>query len=79
MSKIAIKKAKGGFVVNVIAANGEKLSTSEVLKTKQSAIKNVKAQARAFGARKVTSVICGKILPVRINQKTLCKNVITLN
>lgn len=68
MTNITIKKAKGGVVVSVIAKNGQKLSTSEVLKTKQSAIKNIMAQARAFGVKQVWVETWGCLICV--NAKT---------
>jgi uncharacterized protein YegP (UPF0339 family) len=48
---IHINKSRktGQFIVTVVAENGEKLSSSELLKTRQSAIKNIRAQIIQFG------------------------------
>ena len=44
MVHIVKSKKTGQFMVIVTGRNGEKLSTSELLNTKQSAFKNVRAQ-----------------------------------
>lgn len=59
---LLIKKTKTGFRVQVIAANSEILLTSEVLKTKQSCYKNIKATAKNFSSPGLVSVVvndCG--------------------
>ncbi len=45
---IQIKKATGGYTVAVVASNNEILSSSEVLKTKQAAYKNIIAQSAIY-------------------------------
>ncbi len=46
MIHIVKSKKTGQFMVIVTGNNNEKLSTSELLKTKQSAIKNIRAQLK---------------------------------
>jgi uncharacterized protein YegP (UPF0339 family) len=41
---VHLKKAKGGYMIVTIAKNGEILSTSEIIKTKQDAINNFLSQ-----------------------------------
>jgi hypothetical protein len=45
---VHIVKTKTGFMVVTVAKNGEPLSTSEVLSSKQKCWTNVKAQIKAF-------------------------------
>lgn len=49
MVHISKSKKTGQFIVTVVANNGEKLNSSELLKTKQSAWKNIRSQMRQFG------------------------------
>ncbi len=44
-----IKTKSGKFRVKYIAANGEMLAHSELLNSKQSANKNIKAMGKLFG------------------------------
>ena len=52
MVTIVKSKKTNQFMVVVTGGNGEKLSTSELLKTKQSAWKNIYAMAENFNANK---------------------------
>lgn len=45
---IKIQKSRFGFWVQYIAKNGEILANSEMFKSKQSAMKNIKAVAGVF-------------------------------
>lgn len=52
---IHILKSRSGYRVRYIGRNNEILSVSEVLKTKQSAWKNVRAMMKVFDAK--TSIV----------------------
>jgi len=56
-ANVIIKKAKGGYRVYVTGSNNEILSTSEVLKTKANAFKNIGAQQKAFDSTSATVVL----------------------
>lgn len=48
---IHITKAKGGFMVVMLASNKKVLSTSEIFKTRDAAHKNIAAQISVVGDR----------------------------
>lgn len=48
MVHISKSKKTGQFIVSVIGKNGEKLSSSELLRTRQSVWKNIFAQSKVF-------------------------------
>ena len=51
-------KTLGQFYVTISGNNGEKLLHSECVKTKQSAIKNIKAVAGIFGGVTISVTDC---------------------
>lgn len=61
-----IKTKSGKFRVKYYAANGEMLAHSEILNSKQSANKNIKAMAKLFAD---TYEVSGSCEPVKINIK----------
>lgn len=45
---VHVNKAKGGYIGYVVAKNGEILSTTEIVKTKENVFKNLLAQSEQF-------------------------------
>jgi len=59
-SEIRIYTAKGGYRVKLYGANGEQLSTSEVLTTPRNVVKNIDAQYIAFANDSENTLSCTK-------------------